>query len=173
MSTPAGRILLGAIAGFAATLPMTVAMRRLHRSLPVQERYPLPPREITEGLPNANLPASSATLLYHFLYGGAAGALFAGLFRRPGVAAGSAYGVSVWIASYLGWIPASGILRLATSHPSRRNALMLTVHLVWGACLAAGLAELEKAEANSFSLSRSPHPALEDRKDDDIPMALL
>lgn len=166
MSKRSGRIVLGAIAGFAATLPMTMAMRRLHRALPRQERYPLPPREISEDMPKLGLPASSATLLHHFLYGGATGALFATLFRRRDVASGATYGIAVWTASYLGWIPAAGILEFGTRHPFRRNALMLAAHLVWGACLAVGLAELEEAESDSFSLSDSPHPKLEDRVED-------
>ena len=157
-----GRLLLGAIAGFVATLPMTAVMRRLHRALPDRERYPLPPREIAEDLPHPRISISTATLLHHFLYGGAAGALFA-LSPGRSVASGAAYGVTVWVGSYLGWIPAAGILRSGTSHPARRNLLMLAVHGVWGACLAAALAELEKAECDSFSVSSSPTPKLKDR----------
>src|SRR5829696_1978233 len=44
------RILLGALAGVAATGPMTLAMRLMHEQLPREERYPLPPRQVTEGL---------------------------------------------------------------------------------------------------------------------------
>ena len=38
----------GGVAGFLATLPMTLAMEGMHALLPWWERYPLPPREITE-----------------------------------------------------------------------------------------------------------------------------
>jgi hypothetical protein len=164
-SERAGHILLGAIAGFAAALPMTAAMRRLHRALPDPERYPLPPREIAEDLPSPGVPTSAATLLHHFLYGGAAGALFAALFPGRSIASGTAYGLAVWAGSYLGWIPAAGILRPGSKHPARRNLLMLAVHVVWGASLAAALAELEQAERDSFSRSASPNPELEDRLD--------
>ena len=55
------RILLGAIAGFVATAAMTAAMARLHRRLPEADRYPLPPREITQrimgGRDDALVPA--------------------------------------------------------------------------------------------------------------------
>ena len=44
------RLIIGALAGLTATTAMTAAMRRLHRQLPARERYPLPPREITERL---------------------------------------------------------------------------------------------------------------------------
>jgi hypothetical protein len=61
------------------------------------------------------------------------------------------YDLLVWGASYLGWIPAAGLISPATQHPARRNLLMAFVHLLWGAGLAAGLRELEAAEAEIFS----------------------
>src|ERR1051326_8280346 len=49
-STPDGNVLgdlaLGALAGCIATVPMTCVMEALHRRLPQEERYPLPPRQI-------------------------------------------------------------------------------------------------------------------------------
>jgi putative membrane protein len=48
---------------------------------------------------------------------------------------GSLYGLLVWTASYLGWLPAVGILAPATRHPARRNALMIVAHLIWSATL--------------------------------------
>ncbi|WP_421697113.1 hypothetical protein [Ancylobacter sp.] len=157
------RLVLGALAGVAATLPMTMAMRRLHGRLPNKERYPLPPREISANLPHLGLTAPTATLLHHFAYGGAAGAAFGLLRPRSARLAGPLFGIGVWVASYLGWIPVLGILRPATLHPARRNALMLAVHLVWGAGLATGLRELEQARRTSFSRVASPAPVLKDR----------
>ncbi len=132
----------GAISGIVATAAMTLAMNALYRRLPREERYPLPPAEITaEVARRAGLPRQSTvetTQLAHFAYGAAAGALY-GAVKGPGrgnVAEGAAYGVGVWTASYLGWIPAVRILKPATRHPLRRNALMLAVHLVWGGSLA-------------------------------------
>jgi hypothetical protein len=141
----------GALAGAFATLPMTAAMRRLHRHLPPGERHPLPPREIVETVARAaRLPPAlggrDATLLAHFGYGALAGALFAEATARRSLAAGAGFGLAVWAASYLGWIPAARILAPATRHDPRRNALMLAVHVVWGAALVAGLAELEAAD---------------------------
>ena len=49
----------------------------------------------------------------------------------------------MWAASYLGWIPAAGLLKPATEHPARRNFMMIAAHLVWGAALALALKELE------------------------------
>lgn len=166
MTPLAGRMLLGALAGFAATLPMTGAMRRLHERLPRHERYPLPPREITEALPHLGLRPSTATLLHHFLYGAVAGSVLAAASGRRDAATGGAFGVAVWAASYLGWIPAMGILRFGARHPARRNGLMLAAHLVWGASLTAGLRELEAVRHESFAHSTAAHPRLEDRPEE-------
>jgi hypothetical protein len=118
-------------------------MGRLTRDLPEPDRFELPPAELTSeaGLPHG--PAS--TLLAHFLYGGLAGAVF-GLQARRSAAAGATFGVGVWLASYLGWVPAVDLLAPATRHPVRRTGLMLIAHVVWGASLAASLREIERAE---------------------------
>jgi uncharacterized membrane protein YagU involved in acid resistance len=152
------RLLLGALAGLVGTAAMTVAMRALHRRLPADERYPLPPREIVqEVLPgHAEIDMSedhrqSLTMAAHFGYGAATGALYAAA-RPPGnPGLGALYGVFIWGVSYLGWIPAARILSPATQHPSRRNGLMIACHLVWGATMAATLSELHRANAEIFA----------------------
>jgi hypothetical protein len=81
------KILIGAFAGLAATVPMTAAMESMHRLLPEQERYPLPPREITMAVAedagvrqHLNEPErTSLTLAAHFGYGGLTGAVYAPL----------------------------------------------------------------------------------------------
>jgi hypothetical protein len=158
-------MLLGALAGFAATLPMTMGMRRLHELLPATERYPLPPRELGESLPRLGLGRAGASLLHHFLFGALGGAAFGGLTGARSVRTGATFGAGVWAASYLGWIPAAGLLRFGASHPLRRNMLMIAVHLVWGAALAVGLRELEAAQAGAFSRSGSDNPRLMDREE--------
>jgi len=142
----ATRLLLGGIAGTVATLPMTVAVRAVHRRLPTGERYPAPPRELIDAVSGGTIGDDNArdlTLAAHYAYGAATGALIAAAMPRPGIAAGAAAGVGVWAASYLGWIPAAGLLKPATEHPARRNAMMIGAHLVWGAALAATLRELQ------------------------------
>ncbi len=139
-------LLTGLLAGFTATVPMTAVMELLHRCLPWPQRYPLPPREITtetaerigisEHLDEPKL--SAAVVASHFGYGTAAGAVYAPLADKlPGPPAlkGAAFGLAVWTASYLGWLPAAGFLSAATREPLHRNALMITAHLVWGATL--------------------------------------
>jgi uncharacterized membrane protein YagU involved in acid resistance len=141
------RLLLGALAGLAGTMAMTSAMSRLHRRLPPKEQYPLPPREITAAV----LPAAAdktvrdSAMAAHFAYGAATGAIIAGLRPETGPVGGALYGAGVWAASYFGWVPALGILRPANEHPMRRNALMIGVHLVWGAVTALSLRELDAA----------------------------
>jgi hypothetical protein len=145
----ATRLLLGGIAGCVATLPMTATIRAIHRRLPSHERYPATPRELivsTAEAVGARLseePARDLTLSAHYAYGAAAGALIAAALPRPSLPAGAAAGTAVWAASYLGWIPAAGLLKPATEHPARRNAMMIAAHLVWGAALAATLRELQ------------------------------
>lgn len=137
--------LRGAIAGLAATAPMTLAMALMHRQLPPHERYPLPPSEITavaerEALGRDLDPEThaAATLAAHFGYGAATGAIYGALAgERPGPASGAGFGLLVWAGSYMGLLPALGVLRPATEHPARRTALMIAAHLVWGAALGA------------------------------------
>src|SRR3546814_14157501 len=81
------RLLLGAIAGVVGTVAMTAAMNRLHPRLPRSDRYPLPPREITErlvGTESEDDIKDAATAAHHG-YGAAAGALLAA--ARPALIA--------------------------------------------------------------------------------------
>ena len=148
------RVLLGALAGLAATVPMTLAMKLMHEQLPREEQYPLPPRQVTEGLAekagvNRHLgeeEREAATWASHFAYGATCGALYGavtgeGTDKAP-LLAGVGFGLAVWAGSYLGWLPAAGILSPATEHPARRNALMIAAHAVWGAGLGAAVERL-------------------------------
>ena len=152
-----GRLLLGGIAGIVGTAAMTTAMRALHGRLPRRHRYPLPPREIVERMMPERVdrafpePArEDLTIVAHFGYGAAAAAAYALARSSPGPVGGAGYGVLVWAASYLGWIPAFGVLKPATDHPLERDALMIAVHLVWGATTALTLRELQRAERDVF-----------------------
>lgn len=136
----------GAIAGLAATGPMSAVMETAAKYLPKRERYPLPPRIITRNVtrkagfePPANTTAETAlTMAAHFSYGAGVGALYGLLIgRNAGPFSGAAYGLAVWTTSYLGVLPALKLLSSATEHPPRRNALMIGAHLVWGAALGA------------------------------------
>src|SRR3546814_1245925 len=115
------RLLLGALAGMAGTAAMTAAMNRLHQRLPPKDRYPLPPREITERMLGSQSEAAlkDKATAAHFGYGAVTGALLAVIDPTPRPAFGAVAGVATWIASYFGWIPAFGVLRSAETHPWR------------------------------------------------------
>jgi uncharacterized membrane protein YagU involved in acid resistance len=138
-------LLNGALAGCIATGPMTIAMELMHRYLPWLERYPLPPSEIMTVTEEVGLRKRlnerqhiAFTYLAHFTYGITVGAVYAPLAKKiriPSVLKGIVYALLVWVTSYLGWLPAMGILRPATEHPPRRNVLMIVAHVVYGAVL--------------------------------------
>lgn len=143
------RYVSGALSGFIATAPMTISMIAMHRRLPKRERYPLPPRQITmrvaeqAGVPTERLDEperKGLSLAAHFAYGAAAGTGYAAFAKRNSshpLLKGIGYGLAVWSGSYLGLIPATGLLSSATKQPARRNALMIGAHVIWGLTLAA------------------------------------
>ncbi len=147
------RLLIGAIAGFVGTLAMTSAMAKLHKKLPARERYPLTPREIIDAAAHVRSEgAKDLTTAAHFAYGAACGSLIAAANPRPSPAMGAAAGVAVWLVSYMGWIPAVGLLKPATRHPLRRNALMIRAHLVWGWTMAGTMRQLIEARETIFDV---------------------
>ena len=146
------RLVIGAVAGFVGTMAMTSAMRRLHARLPASERYPLTPREIVDAaVDSPDEAAKDLTVAAHFVYGAGCGALLAVADARPSKRIGAATGVAIWLASYMGWIPALNLLKPATRHPFRRNALMIGVHVVWGTATAAAMRELADARETIFA----------------------
>src|SRR5579859_6873863 len=80
----------GAVAGLVATAPMSVAMKMMKEELPWYERYASPPRIITRKfsqktgiMEGRDEPKESTlTLLAHFGYGTAVGALYAPLAHK-------------------------------------------------------------------------------------------
>jgi uncharacterized membrane protein YagU involved in acid resistance len=160
--SPESTLLNGALAGFMASLPMSVAMLIMHRLLPEHEQYPLPPHEITAELAekadreeHLNEPEHTmATTVSHFAYGAVTGTLYAAtakhMFPNPAIG-GAVFGLAVWAGSYLGWLPALGILSSATEHPPRRNALMITAHLIWGSVTGILVDQLEHRDGSHSS----------------------
>ncbi|MGH9903587.1 MAG: hypothetical protein ACRD68_17410, partial [Pyrinomonadaceae bacterium] len=99
------RVLLGALVGLAATGPMTLAMKAMHEMLPPDEQHPLPPRRVAMELAEdvglkerLDEPEREAvTVLSHFAYGAASGAVYAPLARSlplPPVVSGAAFGLA-------------------------------------------------------------------------------
>jgi uncharacterized membrane protein YagU involved in acid resistance len=149
-----GTPLLGANAGFLATFPMTTAMEAMFRDLPFTQKYPLPPRQITQELARklgfegelTERQHEALALASHFAYGAAMGGIYGlvtgGAVPR-GALSGMLFGLGVWSASYLGLLPALDVLPPATEHPARRNALMILAHLVWGSSVGALTQQME------------------------------
>lgn len=156
-------LILGGLAGLAATIPMTMTMVRAHRRLPPPQRYALPPRIITDRIADrAPIPASvlpsngpKRALAAHFAFGAATGAAYGLLTSRtivrPTVGSGVLYGLGIWTISYLGWVPAANLMPPATRQPRERNAMMIAAHIVWGGVLGAGYAVLASRKSPSTS----------------------
>ena len=141
------KMISGTIAGGIATIPMSWAMEVMHRMLPLDEQQPLPPRTISERALRKleihhNLTHQQRfwfALLAHLGYGAIVGGVYQALSpSKKGslVSRGILYGLGVWGVSYLGLMPALGMLTPATRHPVRRSAVMILAHLVFGSALA-------------------------------------
>jgi uncharacterized membrane protein YagU involved in acid resistance len=135
------RVLRGAAAGTLATGAMSMVMLGAKR---VGLMGGMPPEKITAKLLNrAGVRRSAAqqdalATVLHFGFGAAAGAGFGVVAPRRvtiRVPAGMAYGAAIWGVSYLGWVPALGIMAPAQRDRVDRQATMLAGHLVFGATL--------------------------------------
>jgi uncharacterized membrane protein YagU involved in acid resistance len=140
------RAAAGAAAGFAATGPMTLIMAGVREALPKDDQHSLPPRIVTERAAQEAGVAhrvdepekKAATTAAHLGFGAAVGAVYGvvapGLPFDP-VLNGVAYGLGVWVSSYLGWLPAAGLHPPAHRESAGRNAMNVGAHVVWGAVL--------------------------------------
>lgn len=125
--------------------------------LPRRQQYHLPPRMVTEkiaervGLEDDMTEDQlvGLTIFSHFGYGALFGAVYALYEERVPMHSslkGALTGLAIWIGSYLGWLPALGILRPATRHPWRRNLMMILAHFVWGITLGEVLRKLTESD---------------------------
>lgn len=85
----------------------------------------------------------------HFAFGIGAGALFAVLHRRlrlpiHPVIHGALYGTGVWAVSYMGWIPALGIMPSAERDRPGRPLVMVLAHWIFGSVLGSWVGRSEK-----------------------------
>jgi uncharacterized membrane protein YagU involved in acid resistance len=159
------KLALGGVAGFLATIPMTLVMVALHRRLPGWQRYAIPPKQIIEDLA-ADVgiehrldddTKNATTAVSHFTYGGCMGVPYAAVEESlPGspIAKGVGYGLFVWFANYLVGFPAANFSAAATREPLRRSAMMIVAHVVWGAALGT----IHDAASSSRPASRTLKP---------------
>lgn len=147
-SSVSSLLLRGALAGFVGTLPMTVFMLLVKQFLPKWLQYALPPRELADDLENSlgigkhmnTTERIAGAAVLHFGYGMATGALYTLLTNRIRLfppLKGILFGLAVWASSYAGWMEILRLRESASHQPARRNLLMLTAHVIWGA--ATGL----------------------------------
>jgi uncharacterized membrane protein YagU involved in acid resistance len=177
-------LLVGAVAGALATLPMTMVMSRLSRELSDVEEEDLPPETVTENL-SSKLGAEGwveevgpglAASIVHYGAGAVAGAAYgplSKLSRGQPVASGIGYGIAVWAASYGGWLPALRLYPPLKKQSRRRAGLILASHIVWGATLGVLVAATRAVEEASEEAEREarrqkPRPQEPDRTREDV-----
>ncbi len=145
----------GAIAGLVATVPMTLFMLAMQRLLPPGQKYALPPEELTREFAqrtdtdqNLSKPQLLGTsIAAHFGYGASTGLIYANVTKRlkwPPLLKGSLFGILIWAASYLGWMPLGRFDAAATNEPPKRNLMMIAAHVIWGAVTGLVNDQLEK-----------------------------
>jgi uncharacterized membrane protein YagU involved in acid resistance len=141
-SGPVKRALRGAGAGALATGLMSSVMMGAKQAGFVGG---MPPEKITAtmldrtGIGHSGAEQDALATLLHFGFGATAGAVFGVLAPKPLIArvpAGMAYGAAIWGVSYMGWVPALGIMPPAERDRRDRQAVMLAAHLVYGTALA-------------------------------------
>jgi hypothetical protein len=136
------RLLRGALVGGLATAPMSAVMMGAEQFGLVGE---MPPEKITAkflnrgGIRRSEVQQDVLATLTHFGFGAAAGAAFGVVAPRRLIARvplGMAYGAAIWGVSYMGWVPALGIMPRADRDRRDRQTVMLASHLVYGTALA-------------------------------------
>ncbi len=144
--------LVGAVAGSLGTVPMTLFMLAAHRLLPGWQKYALPPEKLTQEVTErANIELDKpqllgASLVAHLGYGASMGSLYNMFARKVELSAvvkGVVFGVAVWAASYLGWLPAANFSEAASEEPTKRNVLMIGAHIIWGVTTALMIDQIE------------------------------
>lgn len=140
----------GTLAGVVATVPMSAVMWLAQRRGYLGE---LPPERITQaalgavGVDATDETTDVLTLVNHLGFGAAIGTVYAAL-RDPGpqvapdLIAGAAFGLTVWLVSYEGWVPAAGIMPNVQWDQPGRPESMAAAHVVFGTVLAALLRRL-------------------------------
>ncbi len=95
--------------------------------------------EASSGALTFRKETKGVALINHFAYGTGMGVAYGGLclLVPPHALTGIAFGLSVWGASYLGWLPALHMRAAAPKEPLRRNAMTAVSHVVWGLALGA------------------------------------
>lgn len=150
----------GAVTGSAATVAMSAFMLAAQR---LGMMGKLPPKEITEASLDAiglrdHVDEPVVDLLTagtHLGFGAAAGALFAVLHRWldlpvHAVIQALLFATGVWTVSYMGWVPALGIMPPAHRDEPGRPESMVAAHWIYGAVLGV-ITEAWKVDRRRWS----------------------
>ncbi|HLK91452.1 MAG TPA: hypothetical protein VKZ18_16255 [Polyangia bacterium] len=133
-----GRAGRAALLGVMATAAMTVVMAiSVVPGVPLAFR-PFPVELVHHAFPVLGLwSLALLTLVLHFGYGAAAGALFSFLARPMSVGRGLAYGFGLWIVMEVSFVPwGYGWLEFGLGHGYPWSAVfMLVLHLFYGGVL--------------------------------------
>ncbi len=89
------------------------------------------------------------TTVNHWAFGTVAGTLFGAacqVLRVPVPAAlqGIVFGLVVWFTSYMGWIPATGLMRHPRHQRTDQALMPLLAHAVYGITLGIAVGALER-----------------------------
>ena len=134
----------GFAAGALATVGMSAVMFAARRAGLLGR---MPPERITSHvldrfrISRSRESQDLLAAILHIGFGGAAGAVFGVARRRvpvpgPGVLQGVVFGTAVWAVSYLGWVPALGIMPPPSRDRPGRPETMVAAHWLYGALLA-------------------------------------
>lgn len=130
------RALQAAVGGAAGTGAMS-AFLGLSDVFGIMNRQP--PRQIVQHFLPMLSPGETdaAALVAHVGYGVSGGSVYGAVVapHRRGLATGVAYGLGVWAVSYLGWIPALGILPPPQKDNRGQAVTMFLAHVVYGGTL--------------------------------------
>src|ERR687897_1892580 len=135
----------GALAGLAATVPMTVVIGA-GRAAGLMGTPP--PVEITENVaeqagedPDRQSPEfQAASLAAHAGYGAACGVIFAAIrpvLPRSDLVAGLLFGGAVWGISYISLMPSLSLYPPAHEDSNQRQVVMIAAHAVFGTALVS------------------------------------
>jgi hypothetical protein len=130
-------LLRGALAGAAATVPMSVVMLALRKHMGEQ-----PPDAIAKkaagavgASPTENQTDALASVA-HLAFGAMGGAAYALLPKwGPPPLRGVLTGLAIWASAYQGLVPALEIMPPASEDQPKRPGIMIGAHVVYGAVL--------------------------------------
>jgi hypothetical protein len=119
------RLVIGAVAGMAATIAFNSTLARLR-----SRKDPAPPA-----------PRGTLEIAAPFVLGAVCGAILAATNSRPTSVTGALAGGGLWLAGEMDWLPEI-VVRPASDGRVPRSAALLAAHVAWGWSAAEAIREL-------------------------------